>query len=162
MTTGLLPEESKLNYIEKNIPTKRKGRILGVYGFWRDCAQVQMFLVNPPPTWKATGVRGKNRVVWPIAGSLILLECKHTVKWGRRERKGGSSLQQLLLMEMDDGPHPLLHGFKSGIPREHIWGCNGKTSFETNCMRHPSSLMPSERVGFHCVWVFDMQLCKEY
>lgn len=90
-----------------------------------------MFLVIPPPTWKATGIRGKNSVIWPIAGSLLLLECKHYCEIGKKRKKMGkwpstTAFNGNGMM----APHPLLHGFKSVIPREQIWGYNEKTSFE--------------------------------
>lgn len=90
-----------------------------------------MFFVIPPPTWKATGIRGKNSLVWSIAGSLILLECKHYCEIGKRRKKmrkwpsttafNGNGMM---------APHPLLHGFEAVIPREQVWGCREKASFE--------------------------------
>lgn len=102
-----------------------------------------MFLVIPPPTWKATGIRGKNSIVWPVAGSLTLLECKHYCEIGKKRKKRGKrpSTTAFNGNGMMATHHPL-HGFKSVIPREHIWGCNEKASFEKACMQVPSSLMP--------------------
>ena len=128
LATGLLPKEIKLNFIEKKVPTKRKGRILCYNKSWETLPQEQMILVIPPPTWKATGIRAKEE-------QCCLACCRKPHFIGMQE------LQQNKEEEKENGkmasttafngngmmaPHPPLHGFKSVIPREHIWGCKWK------------------------------------
>lgn len=88
---------------------------------FEDSAPVTNVLSYPTTHLKSNWHWGKNRVAWPIARRLILLECKHYSEIGKKRQKVGkwpptTAFNGNGMM----APYPPLHGFKSVVPREHI------------------------------------------
>lgn len=144
LATGLLPKEIKLNFIEKKVPTKRKGRILCYNKSWETLPQEQMFLVIPPPTWKATGIRAKEeQCCLACCRKPHFIGMQELQQNKEEEKKMGKWPQQLLLMEMAWWPLILLFMVLSQWSPENISeAANEKTSFEKVCVQVFSSLMP--------------------
>lgn len=96
------------------------------------------------------------------------MECKYYCEIGRkkkRKRKGKNiGYAWLLLMEIVWCRFsPFLHGLKSAIPREKNSEVVMKRDhFRTHNRQFPLLLCSRQRECFHCMWLFDIWLWKEY